>query len=113
MNEAKHLSESVIDFYSSPQNNWFTPITEAIKGLNAEQAATVPAKGFNSIWAVLNHVRFCKEVINNRLKGESEEHTTFGAGEDWPPVGDPMDEDAWKSTCVRALEVNQEFAKTV
>lgn len=113
MSEANHLAVAVQDFYSNPDNNWFMPIAEGIKGLTAEQAAAIPAKGFNSVWAVVNHVRFCQEVILNRLKGESEEHTTFGEGEDWPPVGDPLDEGAWNEACAKALEVNQEFAKVV
>jgi uncharacterized damage-inducible protein DinB len=113
MSEMSHLSEALAGFYEDPQNGWFLPITEAIKGLSAEQAAAVPAKGFNNVWAVVNHVWFCQVSVLLRLQDKPVDRAEMGAETDWPPVGDPMDEAVWQAACRRALETNQELAKCV
>ena len=113
MSEMLHLSEAILSFTSSPQNGWFLPITEAIQGLSAEQAAIVPGKGFNSVWAVTNHVWFCQVKVLLHLQGRSTEQLSFGEGNDWPPVGDPLDESAWQTAQERMLAVTQEISKCI
>lgn len=113
MTEMQHLSEALLSFTSDPKNNWFKPITESIQGLSAEQAAIVPAKGFNSVWAVVNHVWFCQSHVLLRLQGQPAGQFSFGEGNDWPPVGDPMDESAWQTACERMLAVTRELAQCI
>lgn len=113
MSEMSHLAESLASFYGNPQNDWFLPVTEAIKGLSAEEAAAVPAKGFNSVWAVINHIWICQIIVLLRLQDKPVDRAELGAENDWPSVGDPMDEAAWQAACTRALETNLELSKYV
>ncbi len=113
MSEAEHLSQAMTCFFSDPQNGWFHPLALAIQDLSAEQAATVPARGFNSVWAVVNHVRFCQELVMRRLGGNPESQKPIQPGEDWPPIGDPLDESAWQEASRCLLEANQLLAKAI
>jgi hypothetical protein len=113
MSEAQHLAEALEGLFANPENGWFTPFSVATAGLTAEQAAHVPAERFNSVWAVANHVRFCQEVALRRLRGLPVDRAALGAEDDWPPVGEPADEDAWQTARERALAVNRELAETV
>jgi hypothetical protein len=58
MSEAQHLADALEGLFANPEHGWFTPCSVAVTGLTAAQAASVPAPRFNSVWAVVNHVRF-------------------------------------------------------
>jgi hypothetical protein len=113
MSESLHLSEAVVNFSSQTDNGWFLPIQAAIEGLSAGQAAIVPARGFNSVWAVVNHVWFCQANVLMRLQGRPADQLSFGEGEDWPPLGDPLDESAWQSARERLLAGSQALSTCV
>lgn len=89
----------------------FTSFATAVAGLTAVQAATVPAPRFNSVWAVVNHVRFWQEVTLRQLRGLPVDRRALGAENGWPPLGDPADEVGWESAVQRCLEVNRELAE--
>lgn len=109
MSEAQHISETLDSMFLRPQNGWFTPFTVAITGLTAEQAARVPAEGFNSVWGVVNHVRLWHEYVLARLRGTEGLRTD----EDWRPPDEPADDEAWRADCARAIAVNSELAAFV
>ena len=113
MSEAKHLSEALEGLFVDPQSGWFTPIMHAIDGLTAEQAAKVPAQGFNSVWGVINHVRFWQEYVLLRLEGKEVDRAALGSEHGWPAVPNPIDEQAWAAAHDRALEVNRELAQKI
>jgi len=110
MSEAQHLSDALEGLFVRPDNGWFTPLTVAIAGLTAEQGATVPAPSFNSVWAVVNHVRFWQEVTLLRLRGLPADRQASGAEDGWPPPVAPADELAWQAACDRAIALNAELA---
>ena len=89
------------------------PVTEAVKGLSAVQAATVPAKGFNSVWAVVNHIWHCQKVVLYKLQAKSDGRQDSSDETDWPPISDPMDENAWLVSCERVNTVTQELAQVI
>src|SRR5260370_4130766 len=62
MSEALAIAEALELLFTSATPGWFSPYALATDGLTAEQAATVPAPRFNSVWAVVNHVRYWQEV---------------------------------------------------
>jgi hypothetical protein len=113
MSEAEHLSRVLRELFSNPQNGWFPPFTDAIAGLNAPQAAWVPAPGMNSVWALTNHVRFWQELVLLRLRGEPVDRVALGAEDGWPPPADPADERAWQEACHRATALNSDLAALV
>jgi hypothetical protein len=77
------------------EENWFVPITKALAGLTAEQAAWRDGSMNNSIWQNVNHLSFWNERFINRFldipmeKFEGDNDTTFrtgkenGSEEDW------------------------------
>lgn len=113
MTEAQHLSDALQGLFAQPDHGWFTSFATATDGLTAEQAAHVPAPRFNSVWGVVNHVRFWQEAMLLRLRGLEVDRSTLGAEDGWPPAGDSADENGWRSARERALEVNELLAKAV
>jgi len=105
MTEAYHLADALEGLLANAENGWFTSMTVAIAGLTAEQAAMVPAPRFNSIWAVVNHVRVCHDAVLRSLRG-----LPWATEDDWPPPGDPADEPAWQAAYERAIASNKELA---
>ena len=113
MSESEHLSKTLLDLFIDVDNGWFTSIATAVQGLTAEQAATAPAKGFNSVWAVLNHVWIIQKKILHKLQGKQLEPDANSMAYDWPSFDNPMDESAWQAACERAAAVNQELAQFI
>jgi hypothetical protein len=113
MSESEHLSQGLDVFFGDPHNGWFTPMSDAIVGLTAKQAAFVPAPRFNSVWAVVNHVWLCNTMTLLRLQNREVDHKALGAEDDWPPVTGLEDELAWQASCQRMIAVNQELVQTI
>ncbi|MET3698981.1 DinB family protein [Bacillus oleivorans] len=51
--------------------NWFVPLEQAVKGLNAEQAAWNDVPGANSIWSIVYHLTFWNERYLVRFNGNT------------------------------------------
>ena len=88
MSEGQHLAEALEQLFTSSTPGWFTPFVEVYAGLTAEQAASVPAERFNSIWGVVNHVRFWQEVALRELQNLPVDYAELGSsdGSGWPPI---------------------------
>jgi hypothetical protein len=113
MTENVHLSQAVDDFFSNAQNGWFTPITEACRGLSAVQAAQSPAAGFNSVWAIVKHVACCTETVVCHFEGREQDRSAPGMSEDWPVITNTESEEDWLADQARALAINQKLAACV
>jgi len=117
--EAEHLSDAVRALFVSNDHGLFTSSATAVAGLTAAQAASVPAARFNSVWAVVNHVRFWQEVTLLRLRGQPVDRTALGADNGWPPARQPAadpgaspdDESAWQAAVERCGEANRALAE--
>lgn len=66
----------------------------APRGAVSSARAEVPAPGFNSVWALVNHVSFWQESMLRRLRGVPINRAELGAENGWPPPGDPADKRA-------------------
>jgi hypothetical protein len=115
MSEPQHLAEALGLLFTSETPGWFSPITTATDGLTAEQAARVPAERFNSVWAVVNHVRFWQEAALRQLQGLEVDYPALGSpdGSGWPPAGETGDEDAWHAARAGAVEANAALARYI
>jgi len=114
VSESQHLSDGIDRFFTSSNNGWFLSTSMAIQGLTAEQAARVPAPGFNSIWAVINHMRYWQQYMLLRLQGTVVDRATFNEGtEDWAALPNPPTEAAWQTAQQRAADCVREFTSTV
>jgi hypothetical protein len=89
------------------------PITVSSAGLEPAQAARVPAPRFNSVWGVLNHVRFWQEYGFLRLQGQEVDRLALGADDGWPPPPEAPEAAAWEADCQRALEANRALTDLV
>lgn len=56
MKEIKHLSNATAYYLIDRENFWYVSFLKVVDGLTAEQAAKVPAPGFNSIWQIVKHL---------------------------------------------------------
>jgi len=109
MSEAYYAAEALEQQFTSTAPGWFTPFVLATDGLTAGQAATVPAPHFNSVWAVVNHVRYWQEVALRQLQQRpAADDSDDGTG--WPAVGDASDDAAWYAARTRAIEANAALA---
>ena len=113
MTEAQHLSDALSRLFTTKNAGWFLPFNAAVAGLTAEQAAKVPAPGFNSVWVVVNHINFWQQVMLNRLRDIPVDRSALSAGQGWEQPADPTDEAAWSDACERALQLNKELAALV
>ncbi len=115
MSEGRHFAEALEQLFTSSTPGWFTPFVAVLDGLSATQAAAVPAERFNSIWAVVNHVRFWQEVALRQLQNLPVDYAALGSpdGSGWPPVEDPGDEAAWHAARRRVSDANQALAQYV
>lgn len=52
------------------KNMWWPAFDVCFKDLSAEQAAWKPSPGRHSIWQILNHICFWREVVVGRLDGK-------------------------------------------
>lgn len=115
MSKTNHSAEALELLFTSTTPGWFTPFVIATDGLTASQAATVPAPHFNSVWAVVNHVRYWQEAALLQLQQLPVDSSALSSddGSGWPPVGDPADEFTWQEARKRALEANASLARYV
>lgn len=110
--EAQHLANGLNNFFTG-ESGAFLPFKEVTAGLTAAQAAHVPAEKFNSVWAVVNHVRFWEEFTIAVLKGEKPPVDRSSPDYNWPPIGAPDDDAAWTAAREEALRVNQQLVDLV
>lgn len=115
MSEAQHLAEALPLFFASDKIGAFASFKMATDGLSAAQAAAVPAEGFNSVWAITNHVWFWQEAALRTLRGEPVAPELLGAPDwkGWPPAGDGGDEAAWQAARERVFAGNAALAAHV
>jgi hypothetical protein len=115
MSQANYAAEALELLFTSTTPGWFTPFITATDGLTAAQAATVPAPHFNSVWAVVNHVRYWQEMTLLQLQQLPVDSASLDSddGSGWPSIGDPTDEVVWQEARRRALEANASLARYV
>ena len=103
MEEKKCCKMESNKFY---EEEWYPPISEALKNLTAEQACWQPeGAASNTIWENVNHLLIFKERLLSRIH----EDDTFVApqnNDDTFSQGGPNDDDAWQQTVKRTLQVH-------
>lgn len=115
MSDGRYFADAVEQLFSSTTPGWFTPFVAVLEGLSAQQAAVVPAEGFNSIWAVVNHVRFWQAAALCQLQHLPVDYPSLGSVDEsgWPPVGDATDETAWQAAQKQVREANEQLARYI
>lgn len=111
MTEAQHLADALEGLLVNPDSGWYAVFPQAVGCLTAEQAATEPAKGFNSVWKVVNHIAYWQEYFLRLLKNWKFDPKELG--EDWLPIPDPKDEVAWQEAVKRVIDINMQLVEDV
>ncbi len=89
---------------------WHGPaVLELLRDVTAVQAVAHPVPGAHSIWELTLHLGGAYRLVLRRLRGDT---TPLSAGEDWPPVPEPSEEN-WKAAVAAAREVNEEIRRAV
>ena len=74
MSTKQQIAATLIKNYFAATNVYetggFVPFIAATDGLTAQQAATVPAEGINSVWAVVNHINYLQNGVRMALLRE-------------------------------------------
>lgn len=88
------------------EEEWYPPLSEALKNLTAAQASWQPeGNAANTIWENVTHLLIFKERLLSRLHKEE----TFVAPQNNDETfvqGGAHDEDAWQETVNRTLHVH-------
>lgn len=95
------------------EEEWYPPISEALKNLTAAQACWQPeGNASNTIWENVNHLLIFKERLLSRIHQDN----TFVApknNDDTFVQGKPNDDDAWEQTVKRTLQVHDALQSTL
>jgi len=111
MSEAQHLADALENLLVNPDASWFAVLPQALGCLTAEQAATEPTKGFNSVWKVVNHIAYWQEYFLRLLENDGFKPEELGA--DWQPIPDPKDDIAWKEAVKKVIDINKQLSEAV
>jgi hypothetical protein len=92
--------------YDDTEWDWYPPLTQALKGLAAEQADWRPqGDAANTIWENVQHLIFYKERLLKRLTGEEAEYPPGLINDDTFTVT-VKGERAWQETLSRLETVH-------
>src|SRR5947209_2286677 len=98
--------------YSYVHDDWVHPLSEALTGLTAEEAAWRPGPDIKGIWDIVLHMAVWTENIIARIRSGESVRPIEGA---WPPPPDSGDEQAWAAAQERlwdSLETLRQFMES-
>ncbi|WP_440109229.1 DinB family protein [Paenibacillus sp. QZ-Y1] len=92
------------------QCNWIVPLSKALEGLTAEQAAWIPPSGGLSIWQLVNHMYYYNHRLLCRIQGNASSvpaadsnESTFGHS------GDPSNTVGWNTLMEDTAQLAQQL----
>jgi uncharacterized damage-inducible protein DinB len=89
------------------KEDWYPPLTDALKELTAEQANWRPeGVHANTIWENVHHLIFYKERLLKRMTGEESDYPEELTNDDTFAVGLTSEGD-WQETLARLKSVHQ------
>jgi uncharacterized damage-inducible protein DinB len=88
---------------------WAAGWKQSLEGLTAVQAAWRPAAGRHSIWQIVHHMLFWREVALKRLAGGSGTSEDETARENFRDPA-PVNEAAWQAMLRKLAESQKRFA---
>jgi hypothetical protein len=107
---AAQLTKNYFSAITVYETGGFVPFIAATDGLAGQQAATVPAEGINSVWAVVNHLTYLQDGVRQALLKESAEPPSMEGA--WAPLGEINDEN-WLAARQTALDSNRQLAEAI
>ena len=99
--------------YSHDQEDWVTPLTEALDGVSPDDAAWKPviqSDQVKSIWEIVLHMAVWTENVIVRMHGDRRAHPVEGA---WPAMPDNRTEEAWAQSKSRLFDAVESLRNEV
>lgn len=115
VSELNHLADVIEHHFVKVPSSSFVHFIVVSDGLTGEQAAAVPREGFNSIWAITNHMAFWMDYTRAAFLDQDVDLVAWGmdeVGKGWPPLGAITDDD-WQVARQRAMDLCCSFAAVV
>jgi uncharacterized damage-inducible protein DinB len=92
--------------YTFEKESWQPPLSKAVEGLTAQQAAWKPAPERHSIWQIVRHVTHWKRSVVAAFEGRTLSYEELEET-DWPEASG--DEAAWQADLRTLFEVTQQI----
>ncbi|MDU4698491.1 MAG: DinB family protein [Paenibacillus sp.] len=92
---------------------WIVPLSTALAGLTAEQAAWAPPEGGNTIWQTVNHINYYNGRILSRLKGTEPGARVETNEESFNGTGGAQDEAAWAHVLAETKQIQLELREAI
>jgi uncharacterized damage-inducible protein DinB len=109
MSQTRLLANRIVRTFTGPM--WHGPaLSEVLRGVTHEQAASRPQASAHTIWELVLHVITWVDVPHQRLSGTPRKNV--GNDEDWPPPPAASDE-AWQAIVARLVDRHRALASTV
>lgn len=108
---AQSLKSVLLDQLRSTHDkeNWFVPVSSALEGLTAEQAAWSDGSGNHSVGQLANHLLFWNERQLQKFRGQPS--TPFNGNND--KTFNAFTKEQWAETVKSLLSVLSDLEKTV
>ena len=88
------------------KNTWFAGIENAFDGLTPQQAAWKPDSNRHSIWQILNHISYWREVVAKRTASDWQPPDDEVARMNWEEPSE-RSESAWRTSRERLTRSHQ------
>ncbi|MFC5450765.1 DinB family protein [Paenibacillus aestuarii] len=95
------------------KEEWIVPVSVALNGLTAKEAAYKPVGGANSIWQTLNHMNYYNERLVSRLTGSAFDKSASNNEETFGPPGNPDDAESWQATVKHAHAIAKQLRAAI
>lgn len=100
--------------HSWTQEEWIVPLSKAIEGLTASQAAWIPPANGLTIWQMVNHMNFYNQRMLHRIGTSTPlEPTTITNEETFGAAGNAEDEAAWQHTIALTTKIALSLEETL
>lgn len=99
--------------YVFENGGWSVGLKGALAGLGADQAAWRSETGGNTIWQIVNHLAFWKEIGAERLTGAPMRAGRIANDETFGPQGAPTDEASWQAALARLQAAHEALTAAV
>lgn len=96
--------------YTFEKQAWQPPLSEAVLGLTARQAAWKPAPERHSIWQIVRHVILWKQSVLDTWDGRVPDFKALESL-DWGDVAGT--DDAWRADVTRLRDISMEIKQRV
>lgn len=99
--------------YSHDEDDWVTPLAEALEGVSAEDAEwtpVIPSDKVKSIWEIVLHMALWTENMLVRMHGDPKARPEEGS---WPSMPKDRSEEAWEAAKARLIEAVESLRREV